>query len=202
MGLLSHTAARHVASGNFIWWLPHYAPTYWIVHSSAWPYEIPALSTPWFSHAYKVAYAAHGLIIYRRTVSPSLLRLLARHEHGTMPYSAASLWSRLPRPFLTALSAHDMAAIEHVLGVYSARSDLHGAFGPPSRLNLTELMRWAGGPGVSIDNAAPLLTPYRRGIDSVVGLLTNRPPLVVSLIRKGSHIPAGGVASKRMSRHS
>ena len=181
MGLLSHRVAEHVASGNFSWWLPHYAPQYWVVHSSAWPFEIPGLSARWFPKAYHKVYVGYGLTIYMRVLPPSEIRAIARHDAGALRYSDSAVLSGLPALLRSRLSGSEKAAIERVVNVYGVRSDLQAAFGKPTHVNLTQLMGWAGGPGISTDNAAPLLAPYRRGIDSSVILFAMFPQVLENL---------------------
>jgi DNA-binding SARP family transcriptional activator len=58
-------------------------------------------------------------------------------------------------------------ALARLIRIYLVRGDLHKAFGNPEKFNLTALIQWAAGPGLTVDYDKPKLSPYADALASM-----------------------------------
>ena len=58
-------------------------------------------------------------------------------------------------------------ALARLIRIYLVRGDLHKAFGNPEKFNLTALIQWAAGPGLTVDYDKPKLSPYANVLATI-----------------------------------
>jgi hypothetical protein len=89
---------------------------------------------------------------------------------------AASLIQQASKQGLQIDAASSQEALAMLIRVYLLRPDLHKAFGEPDRLNVTMLLQWAAGPGITVEGTnAPTkqkLMPYANIYSSMTKNVT------------------------------
>jgi len=70
-------------------------------------------------------------------------------------------------------------ALARLIRIYLVRGDLHKAFGNPEKFNLTALIQWAAGPGLTVDYDKPKLSPYANALASISSKTNAAAPIYV-----------------------
>lgn len=70
-------------------------------------------------------------------------------------------------------------ALARLIRIYLVRGDLHKAFGNPEKFNLTALIQWAAGPGLTVDYDKPKLSPYADVLASISSKTNAAAPIYV-----------------------
>jgi hypothetical protein len=70
-------------------------------------------------------------------------------------------------------------ALARLIRIYLVRGDLHKAFGNPEKFNLTALIQWAAGPGLTVDYDKPKLLPYADVLASISSKTNTAAPVYV-----------------------